>query len=66
MKLKAKMEMVSTMAKTRAASIVSKSKFLTEEKAESGKVIEFAITIIIVAAMIPAALAAIFGANTSA
>ena len=44
---------------------VASSVFLSDQKAEAGKVIEFAITIIIVAAIIPAALGAIFGTNTS-
>jgi len=65
MSIKSDIEMYTEMASVRAKSIVSNSKFLSNEKAEAGKVIEFAITVIIVAAIIPAALVAIFGANTT-
>jgi len=58
-------KMYSEIASQRAKSIVSKSKFLSNEHAEAGKVIEFAITVIIVAAIVPAALVSVFGANTS-
>lgn len=63
--MKERLSNYTTIAKDRAESIVSKSKFLSDEKADAGKVIEFAITVIIVAAIIPAALVSIFGANQS-
>lgn len=58
-------KMTTESAMIRAKSIVAKSKFLSSEHAETGKIIEFAIAIIIVAALIPTAITMLFGANTT-